>query len=103
MGILNPTPEAELCDEQGRPYFLWDEDTTLDAFVARLAVGTDEGRGLDIGKLMRQAKPDDVFQFVTPREIARLWPHVVRNLGTTRARWERLFDLWEGMALVARR
>lgn len=102
MKVLNPTPAAALCDAHGRPYFLWDEDTTLAAFVARLASGTDEARALDIGKLMRQAKPDDVFGFVSAHEIARLWPHIERNLGRSRTLWTHVFDTWERLGLVTR-
>ncbi|MCB9734845.1 MAG: hypothetical protein H6745_19845 [Deltaproteobacteria bacterium] len=103
MSRLNPTPPDQLCDDRGRPYFLWDEDTTLAEFAARLATGSEEERGLDIGKLLRQAKPDDVFRFVSPHEIVSLWPYVVRNLGQARARWETVFGLWEELGLVAPR
>ena len=72
--ILAPTPPERMLDAKGRPYFLWDEDITLDVFRARL---TDpEVRAYDLGKLMRQVKPDDGFTFVTLCEIrgcSRSW------------------------------
>jgi len=37
MPVLAPTPPERLVDANGRPYFLWDEDLTLDAFRCRLA------------------------------------------------------------------
>jgi hypothetical protein len=37
MSLLATTPPDRLVDAKGRPYFLWDEDLTLDMFRARLA------------------------------------------------------------------
>ena len=55
-----------------------------------------------VGKLMRQAKPDDVFLFVRPREIRELWPRLTRYLGRTREFWSWLFETWEGQGCVWR-
>ncbi|MES2640514.1 MAG: hypothetical protein V4850_13560 [Myxococcota bacterium] len=33
---LNPTPVEKLCDAQGRPSFLWDNDLTLAELRERL-------------------------------------------------------------------
>jgi hypothetical protein len=43
---------------------------------------------------MRQAKPDDVFLFVTVKEIEDLWPDLQRYLGRSREFWTWLLDLW---------
>jgi hypothetical protein len=103
MNVLNPTPADAVCDRLARPYFLWDEETTtLAQFLDRLRAGDDESRALDIAKLMRQAKPDDVFTFVQPEEIARLWPRLERNLGRSRELWTSLFSIWERLGLVTR-
>lgn len=51
---------------------------------------------------MRQAKPDDVFLFVRPREIRDLWPRLDRYLGRTREFWTWLFETWEGQGRVWR-
>ena len=48
-----------------------------------------------IGKLMRQAKPDDVFTFVREAEIRELWPDLERYLGKTRSFWVWLLAAWE--------
>jgi hypothetical protein len=44
---------------------------------------------------MRQAKPDDVFSFVTEAEIRDLWSDVQPFLGRTKPFWEWLFAVWE--------
>ena len=95
MAILNPTPSDRLVDDRGRPYFLWDSEMTLDEVRAKLETGSRQLRGYLVGKLMRQAKPDDVFQFVTRAEIADLWLEIGRHLGRTRDFWTWILAAWE--------
>ena len=85
--MLNPTPPEKLVDAEGHPYFLWDTEMTLDEFRAGLRSPDPDVRAYLIGKLMRQAKPDDVFTFVSAREIRELWPRLERYLGKTREFW----------------
>ena len=89
-----PTPPEKLVDGVGRPYFLWDCDMTLAEFERRLAAEGREGRAYLIGKLMRQARPDDVFTFVTVDEIVDLWPLLHRYLGRQEEFWRWLLDFW---------
>lgn len=94
MPVLNPTPRERLVDAQGRPYFLWDVDMTLERFEELLRTGDRETRAYLVGKLMRQAKPDDVFSFVTVAGIRDLWDDLVRYLGRSRPMWQWLLDVW---------
>lgn len=96
MHVLNPTPRERLVDDQGRPYFLWDTDMTLDRLEELLRSGDRETRAYLVGKLMRQAKPDDVFTFVSVEEIRELWDELTRYLGRSRPMWEWLLDVWGG-------
>lgn len=98
--VLSFTPRERLTDAQDRPYFLWDCDLTLSQFREGLADPDPEVRAYLIGKLMRQAKPDDVFLFVRPGEIRDLWPRLTRYLGRTREFWLWLFETWEGQGRV---
>jgi hypothetical protein len=84
--MLAPTPREKLCDPQGRPYFLWDVDMTLEAFLARLAPGSEE-RDYWLATLLRQAKPDDALTFVTLAEIREAWPRIGTRLGRQGAFW----------------
>lgn len=93
--MLNPTPPDRLVDPQGRPYFLWDTDMTLEAFRDRLGDADPDVRAYFIAKLMRQAKPDDVFAFVSPRTIRENWSRIEQRLGRTRSFWVWLFASWE--------
>lgn len=94
MSILSPTPRDRMVDAAGRPYFLWDSDLTLERFQELLGTETDEVRAHLIAKLMRQAKPDDVFEFVRLGEIVRLWALVQPRLGRTREFWAWWLGIW---------
>jgi hypothetical protein len=94
MAALNPTPTEHLTDQHGRPYFLWDTDMTLETFVETLRDADPKTRGYLIGKLMRQAKPDDVFSFVRLDEIRQAWRDVEPHLGETRSFWTWLLSSW---------
>src|SRR5881628_3118395 len=90
--MLAPTPRDRLVDQQGRPYFLWDAEMTLEEFERVVNDPQAATRPYLIGKLMRQAKPDDALQFVSPQEIADLWPSIERYLGKSRPFWNWLLD-----------
>ena len=100
--MLAPTPRNLLLDQQGRPYFLWDMEMTLDDFESAINDGDAGSRAYLIGKLMRQAKPDDALQFVSPQQIADLWPSIERYLGKSRDFWDWLLDQWERRGFVRR-
>ena len=94
--VLSPTPPERMLDSRGRPYFLWDCAMTLQRFEELLRGSDPETHAYLVGKLMRQAKPDDVFTFVRLDEIAAAWPCIVRHLGRTRAFWTWwLADQWK--------
>ncbi len=95
-----PTPSQHLTDPQGRPYFLWDEETTLEDFRRQLAQPSPHLRAAALGKVMRQGKPDDVFLFATVQEVRSLWPLLLPYLGQTRAFWSWLLQQWEAKGLV---
>lgn len=98
MSLLAPTSPDRLVDARQRPYFLWDMDLTIDDFRARLRDPDPEVRAYFLGKLMRQAKPDDVFLFTTLDEIIEQLPAVTRYLGNTRDFWLWLLSKWDARA-----
>jgi hypothetical protein len=69
-------------------------DATLQQFVQMLRTTDRDVRAYLVGKLMRQAKPDDVFTFVTVEEISDLWPDVQPYLGRAREFWQWLMASW---------
>ncbi|MEZ4367828.1 MAG: hypothetical protein R2939_16350 [Kofleriaceae bacterium] len=85
--MIAPTPLEKLGDSQGRPYFLWDCDVTLTTLRAHLIDPDDEIRAHWLGKMMRQAKPDDAIALGGIAEMRRLWPRLERGLGERRGFW----------------
>lgn len=94
-GILNPTPPGEMLDRRGRPYFLWDMEMTLVEFLGHLGGAEPAAKGYALGKLLRQAKPDDVFRFVTLRQIRDSWAAAQAHLGDRAPFWRWLLDKTE--------
>jgi hypothetical protein len=73
-------------------YFIWDADVTLPEFQARLADPIQ--RPYWLATLLRQAKPDDVYRFVTLPEIDAAWPVVRAGVGKQAAFWEWRLARW---------
>ncbi len=87
-----------LTDDFGRPdavpYFLWDEDVTTGELRAVLA-GPDTPRKLQLmGKMLREARDIDVWDFVRPAEVRRLLPLLERRVGRRFAFWRFLIEGW---------
>lgn len=94
--MLSLTPPENLTDREGRPYFLWDCNLTLAQFEARLHDESPEVQAYFLAKLMRQAKPDDVFRFVRLADVEEAWPRLTRYLGRSRPFWSWLLETWRG-------
>lgn len=92
--MLCPTPPEKLCDAQGRPYFLWDNDLNLSEFRALIADPDPEIRRYWLAQLLRQAKPDDVRQFVDIATVSDEWEAVQAGVGKQRAFWEWRVQRW---------
>ena len=73
---------------------------TLDEFRIGLTDPNPEVRASLIIRLMRQARPDDVFSFVSTREIQELWPLLERYLGRSRDFWTWLFAEWVRLGVI---
>lgn len=93
---------TDLNDLAAVPYFLWDEPMTVAEFRRRLTTSSHAERVRLLGKLMREARDMDVWQFTSPEEVWRKWPEVSRHLGRRRGFWEFLFDRWRQEGLIDR-
>ncbi len=91
---LGPT-RPDLLDPDARPYFLWWSDVTVAEFRRALVRGGAEERAYWMGALLREANTRDVWLYVTPADVAALWPSLQRHLGRTRAMWAWLLGLPE--------
>jgi hypothetical protein len=92
---------VDLRQEHLRPYFLWDEDLSIGELKQRLR-GTHLGdRHRLLAKLLREARDIDVWEFVTPEEVAQALPSLVHRLGRRRDFWEFLINGWREDGLLA--
>ncbi len=91
---------TDLTQEECRPYFFWDEDTSIAELRAGLGGSDESERYRLLGKMLREARDSDVWQFTSPREVAAALPSVARNLGRRHAFWEYLIGRWRAHGLV---
>lgn len=84
-----------------RPYFLWDEDVSIDELRGVLA-GPDSGRRDQLlAKMLREARDLDVWNFVDPLEVARVLERLRRRIGRRHAFWAFLVEGWRVDGLLA--
>jgi hypothetical protein len=83
-----------------RPYFLWDEDVSIDELRIRLRGDDAWEKQRLMGKMLREARDIDVWHFTTPGEVARALPAVGRRVGRRLAFWEFLIDGWRQDGLL---
>jgi hypothetical protein len=77
-----------------RPYFLWDEDVSVQELKERLRGPDRAERERLLAKLLREARDVDAWEFVTPEEVAAALPAIRHRLGRRRGFWEFLIDGW---------
>ena len=91
---------TDLSDPSAIPYFLWDEPMTVAEFRERLCSGSRAEQARFLGKLLREARDRDVWEFTSPTEVARRWPEIEKHLGRSRAFWTYLFAEWRKAGLL---
>ena len=91
---------TDLARDDLRPYFFWDEDTSIAELRAALS-GDDESERLRLlGKMLREARDTDVWRFVTPEEVAVALPSLNRHLGRRLRFWQYVIGRWRARGLV---
>jgi hypothetical protein len=91
---------SNLDDSMTVPYFLWDEPMTVADLRERLHTASEPERLRLLGKIMREARDSDVWGFISPAEVSRLWDGVSKHLGRRRAFWEYLLRRWREDHLI---
>ena len=77
-----------------RPYFLWDEDLTVQQLKDRLQGPDGAERERLLAKMLREARDVDVWEFVSPEQVASALPAIRHRLGRRRGFWEFLINGW---------
>lgn len=89
-------------DPRARVYFVWDQELTYSELRQRLLTDDLDERALWIARVLREARYQDVWKFVTLGEVLTLWPRVERHLGRMRNFWNWLIDGWRSDGLLPR-
>lgn len=91
---------VDLSQADRRPYFLWDEDTSIVELreILRGPAGFTRDRAL--GKMLREARDIDVWNFVTPHDVAEALPRIERRLGRRASFWRFLIEGWKRDGLL---
>ena len=92
---------ADMTKQELRPYFLWDEDVSIDELRGVLAGPDTFERDRLLGKMLREARDLDVWAFVSPTEVARALDRIPRRIGRRLAFWRFLIDGWRSDGLLA--
>jgi hypothetical protein len=90
--VLPPT-SSDLLRDETRPYFLWWTNVTVGRLREFLRSPDAQERSYWLGALLREANSRDVWLFVTPDQVRRDWPHLIRHLGRSRSMWAWLLEL----------
>ena len=94
-------PALDLSDEDRRPYFIWDEDLSVRQLRQKLAAGDPEQWRYYAAKIMREARYEDVWRFLSLEDVSRAWDSLRPILGRRRDLWEFLFSVWKRHGIVA--
>ena len=91
----------DLSEEDKTPYFLWDEPTTVRQLRERLSSGDPKQWHYYAAKIMREARYDDVWRFLSLQDVNRSWDSLRPILGRKKDLWEFLFSVWKRHGIVA--
>jgi hypothetical protein len=83
-----------------KPYFLWDVPIGEAELRERLHDGDPDTRAQWEARIMREARFDDVWRYVSLDDVLRDWKHIQRHLGRQRAFWEFLIQGWRDDGLL---
>jgi len=72
---------------------------TVGELRLRMAASDDERLRL-LGKILREARDTDVWQFTTPKEVLERWNDLSKYLGRRREFWRRLIGFWDKEGLI---
>jgi hypothetical protein len=77
-----------------RPWFLWDVEITDAEFRQRLRHPDPRIRAQWQGVLLREARFDEVWGYVTLGDVLDNWQYVYRHLGRMRPFWDWILAGW---------
>ena len=83
------------------PYFNWDAPVTNAAVRHAIASGTEDDKVFWIAKIMREARYEDVWKFVSlRRDVVPRWSTIEPHLGRAQSKWRFLIEGWKARGLI---
>lgn len=85
----------DLSGDDVRPYFLWSEELSMGELRAILAGEHGEYlRWVYAGRVLREARMQDVWLFFTPNWVSENWERLSPYLGRKREFWLHCLTVW---------
>ena len=84
-----------------RPNFLWDEPLTRDDLKKLLAGRNEEERVYYAAKILREARFEEVWDYLSPSFLAAHWEKLRQRLGRKKRFWEFLYATWRNHGLIS--
>ncbi len=83
------------------PYFTWDAPVSNREIRRALREGADDERLHWLARILREARYDDVWRYVSlRRDVLPNWERLRPRLGRRRALFEFLIDRWRNAGLI---
>ena len=73
---------------------------TVAELRTKLASASEDERMRLLGKVLREARDTDVWQFTAPQDVVEFWDKIERHLGRRHAFWTFLVSRWREMGLI---
>lgn len=96
---MDPTGTS-LDAADAQPYFIWDVPITVRELRERLRHPEPRERALWMARVMREARYDDVWRFLTLRGVLDHYELIQRHLGRRRRFWDFLIEGWRDEGLI---
>ncbi len=76
------------------PYFMWDERLTCAELKQQLRTAPTARKVDLMAKIMRDANDQDVWEFMTPEDLAKFSGQIFPRLGWHKGFWVFLYNKW---------
>ncbi len=88
-------------DLTDRPDFLWDESLTRDDLKKLLDGENEEERLYYAAKILREARFEEVWDYLSPAFLAAHWEMLRSRLGRKKRFWEFIYTTWQQHGLIS--
>ncbi len=88
-------------DRTDRPDFLWDEPLSRDDLKKLLDGENEEERLYYAAKILREARFEEIWDYLSPAFLASHWDKLRWRLGRKKGFWEFFYTTWRRHGLIA--